>query len=159
MSADYGEALIYAKKIFSEYDKAQVKMNIFVAPLEEGIAALVDVFKNGNVSKAEAGGIKKLISKALNKLKKEAENSLLIKAVYSRALSSVALLNGKTSEAEKECQNAIDILEKSDYGTELLKTYAFACNNKLLNREDLMKKAEELIQKGSVAAQTLFKQI
>lgn len=159
MSADYGEALIYAKKIFSEYDKAQVKMNIFVAPLEEGIVALVDVLKNGNVSKAEAGGIKKLISKALNKLKKEADNSLLIKAVYSRALSSVALLNGKTSAAEKECQNAIDILEKSDYGTELLKTYAFAYNNKLLNREDLMKKAEKLIQKGSVSAQTLFKQI
>ena len=52
-------------------------------------------------------------------------------------LSSIALLNGKTSEAEKECQNAIDILGNSDYGTELLKTYAFACNNKILNREDL----------------------
>ena len=49
------------------------------------------------------------------------------------------------------------ILEKSEYALELLKTYAFACNNQILAKESIMEKSKELIAKGSISEQVLFK--
>ncbi len=156
MTGNYDDALIYAKKIFDEYGKAQMKMNLFVAPVEEGIVTLLSVLKHGNVEKTEAGKIKKLISNGVKILKKEAGASLLVKALYSRALSAIALAEGRTEGAKAECNKTIEILEKSEYALELLKTYAFACNNKIHAKESIMEKAKELIAKGSISEQTLF---
>ncbi|MBO4438831.1 MAG: AAA family ATPase [Spirochaetaceae bacterium] len=157
MTGNYDDAMIYAKKIFDEYGKAQIKMNLFVAPVEEGIVALLSVLKHGNVDKAEAGKLKKLIDKGVKILKKEADGSELVKALYSRALSAVALADGRAEEAKAECNKAIEVLEKSEYALELLKTYAFACNNQILAKEIIMEKAKELIAKGSISEQVLFK--
>lgn len=157
LSASYDDALLYAKKIFAEYDKSKIKMNIFIAPLEEGLITLLYLLKKGNVPKEEIKEINKLINKGTKILKKESGGSLLIKALYSRILSFIAIMNGKTEEAQNECQNAIDILSENEYQMELLKTYAFAYNNEIFDKKELLIKSEELLEKSSVCKEILFK--
>jgi tetratricopeptide (TPR) repeat protein len=159
MSGSYDETLQYAKKILLEVSKSLVKMNIFIIPVEEAVISLVDVLKNVNIDSKEKKDISKLLKKSIKILTKESKNSLLVLAVYKRALSSIFLLNNKINEAKKECEQAINILRDSDYKWELLKTLAFASNNGLLSKEEALKEANQLLNKSSIKIHVLFKNL